>query len=104
MADPMRIRAKIEGDHCVVRVLMSHDMETGLRKDASGKLVPARFIHRVTADLNGRPVFSALWGPSVSKNPVLQFSFTGAHPGDKVRITWVDTDGDNRTDEAVVAG
>jgi len=103
MADPMRIRAKMEGDHCVVRVLMSHEMETGLRKDASGKLVPAHFIQRVTANLNGKPVFSAQWGPAVSKNPVLQFSFAGARPGDKVQITWVDTRGDTRTDEAVVA-
>ena len=104
MAGPMKMRAVASGGVVDIRVLMTHPMETGLRKDASGKLVPARFIHRVTADLNGRPVFSALWGPSVSKNPVLQFSFTGAHPGDKVRITWVDTNGDSRTDEAVVAG
>ena len=104
MSDPMRIRAKVEGDRCVVRVLMSHEMETGLRKDAAGHLIPAHFIHRVTATLNGKPVFSALWGPAVSKNPVLQFSFAGAKAGDKVQITWVDTKGDTRTDEAVVAG
>jgi len=102
MADPMRIRAKIEDGHCVVRVLMSHEMETGLRKDAAGKLVPAHFIYRVTANLNGRPVFSAQWGPAVSKNPVLQFSFTGARAGDRIQITWVDTRGETRTDEAVV--
>jgi len=102
MPDPMRIRAKIEGDRCVVRVLMSHEMETGLRKDASGQLVPAHFIRRVTATVNGKPVLNALWGPAVSKNPVLQFSFTGARPGDKVQITWVDTKSETRTDEAAI--
>lgn len=41
MADPMRIRAQAAGDKTTVRVLMSHEMETGQRKDAEGKTVPA---------------------------------------------------------------
>jgi sulfur-oxidizing protein SoxZ len=48
MADPMRIRAKAEGDKTTVRVLMSHEMETGQRKDASGKVIPAWYIQEVT--------------------------------------------------------
>ena len=40
MADPMRIRAQSAGDKATVRVLMSHEMETGLRKDAAGKTIP----------------------------------------------------------------
>jgi len=103
MADPMRIRAKMEGDKTVVRVLMSHEMETGQRKDASGKLVPAWFIQEVTATCNGKTVLSAQWGPAVSKNPYLQFQFSGAKAGDKVNVTWVDNKGDKRSDEAVIA-
>ena len=103
MADPMRIRAKMEGDKTVVRVLMSHEMETGQRKDASGKLVPAWFIQEVTATCNGKTVLSAQWGPSVSKNPYLQFQFSGAKAGDKVNVTWVDSKGDKRSDEATIA-
>jgi sulfur-oxidizing protein SoxZ len=99
----MRIRARIEGGQCVVRVLMAHEMETGQRKDATGRLVPAWFIQRVTATHAGRVVFSASWGPAVSKNPVLQFSFAGAKAGDRVQITWLDTRGERRTDEAVVS-
>jgi len=103
MADPMRIRAKIEGDKTVVRVLMSHEMETGQRKDASGKLVPAWFIQDVTATWNGKTVMSAQWGPAISKNPYLQFQFSGAKAGDKVTVAWTDNRGDKRTDEAVIA-
>ena len=40
MADPMRIRAQSSGDKATVRVLMSHEMESGQRKDASGKPCP----------------------------------------------------------------
>jgi sulfur-oxidizing protein SoxZ len=103
MADPMRIRAKVEGSNAIVRVLMSHEMESGQRKDASGALVPAMHINEVTASLNGKVVLTADWGSGVSKNPFLQFNVKGAKAGDKVTITWRDTSGDTRTDEAVVA-
>ena len=103
MADQMRIRAQMAGDKATVRVLMSHEMETGLRKDAAGKAVPAWFIQEVTAQLNGKPVLNAQWGPSVSKNPFLQFSVKGAKPGDKIAVTWRDNKGDSRTDEAAVS-
>ena len=103
MSDPMRIRAQVSGDKAVVRVLMSHEMETGQRKDASGKLVPAWFIQEVVAQLNGKPVMSAQWGPAVSKNPFLQFTVKGAKAGDKIAVTWKDTKGDTRTDEATVS-
>ena len=103
MADPMRIRAAVNGDVTEVKVLMSHPMETGQRKDASGKLVPAHFIEKVTATCNGKTVLTADWGPAVSKNPFLAFRFKGAKAGDKVSITWVDTAGETRTDEATIS-
>lgn len=103
MADPMKIRANLQGDKCQVRVLMSHEMETGQRRDGSGKLVPAWHITTVEARHNGKTVLSAQWGPSVAKNPFLQFSFAGAKAGDKVQITWVDNRNETRTDEATVA-
>ena len=103
MADPMRIRAQTQGSGAVVRVLMSHEMETGQRKDAAGKTIPAWHITDVSATLNGKPVFAAEWGPAVAKNPFLQFSLKGAKAGDKVAVTWKDNRGDTRTDEATVS-
>lgn len=103
MADPMRIRAQASGDKTVVRVLMSHEMETGQRKDSAGKVIPAWFIQEVSATHNGKPVLSAQWGPAVAKNPFLQFTIKGAKAGDKVAISWVDNRGDKRTDEATVS-
>jgi len=103
MADPMRIRAQAAGDKTTVRVLMSHEMETGQRKDAAGKVIPAWHIQEVTAQLNGKTVMTAQWGPAVSKNPFLQFTIKGAKAGDKVTVSWVDNRGDKRTDEATVS-
>ena len=103
MADPMRIRAQAAGDKATVRVLMSHEMESGQRKDSAGKLVPAWFIQEVTASHNGKVVLTAEWGPSVSKNPFLQFIVKGAKAGDKIAVTWRDNRGETRTDEATVS-
>ncbi len=103
MADPVRIRAQVQGDKAVVRVLMSHEMETGQRKDSAGKVIPAWHISDVTATHNGKPVLSAEWGPAVAKNPFLQFTIKGAKAGDKVAVTWKDNRGETRTDEATVS-
>ena len=102
MADPMRIRAQAAGSAATVRVLMSHEMETGQRKDSAGKVIPAHFIQEVTATHNGKTVLSAFWGPAISKNPYLQFQFSGAKVGDKLQVTWTDNKGEKRTDEAVI--
>lgn len=103
MADPMRIRAQAAGDKATVRVLMSHEMESGQRKDVAGKIVPAWFINEVSASHNGKVVMTAEWGPAVSKNPFLQFVVKGAKAGDKIAVSWKDTKGDSRTDEATVS-
>jgi sulfur-oxidizing protein SoxZ len=103
MADPMRIRAQAAGDKTTVRVLMSHEMETGQRKDSAGKVIPAWFIQEVSASHNGKTVLTAEWGPSIAKNPFLQFVLKGAKAGDKVAISWVDNKGDKRSDEATVS-
>lgn len=103
MSDPMRIRAQVKGDVATVRVLMSHEMESGQRKDSAGNLVPAMHITEVSAMLNGKVVLTADWGSAVSKNPFLQFMVKGAKVGDKVTITWKDTKGDTRTDEATAS-
>jgi len=99
----MRIRATLTGDVVEVKVLMSHPMETGLRKDADGTLVPTHYINTVKASCNGKEVLTADWGPAVSKNPFLAFRFKGAAKGDKVSITWNDSKGESRTDEAEIS-
>jgi sulfur-oxidizing protein SoxZ len=103
MADPMKIRAAMSGDKVEVKVLMSHEMETGQRKDSKGATIPAHFIQSVTATHNGKVVLSAQWGPAVSKNPFLSFKFAGGKPGEKVSVTWTDNKGDKRTDEATIS-
>jgi sulfur-oxidizing protein SoxZ len=103
MPDPMKIRANQIGDATEVKVLMSHEMETGQRKDAQGNVIPAWFIQHVDVSCAGRNVLSAQWGTAIAKNPFLSFKFKGGQKGDRIVITWVDNRGEKRTDEATVA-
>lgn len=102
MADPMKIRAQMQGDTADIRVLMSHPMETGQRKDPQGKAVPAHHIQSITATVAGKLVLDGQIGTAVSRNPVFGFRVKGVKAGDKVVITWVDNKGDKRTDEATI--
>ena len=103
MGNPMKIRAANKDGVTEVKVLVSHEMETGQRKDSAGKVIPAWFIQEVSATHNGKAVMSAQWGPAVSKNPFMQFAFKGGKVGDKLAVSWVDNRGDKRTDEVAIS-
>jgi sulfur-oxidizing protein SoxZ len=103
MTSPMRIRATEKDGEVDVRVLMKHDMETGQRKDEAGSLVAAWFIQRIDAKVGDKVVFSAEFGPSVSKDPFLHFKLKGSvKKGDALAITWADNKGESRTDKVDV--
>jgi sulfur-oxidizing protein SoxZ len=103
MGNPMKIRAKTDGQITDVKILMSHVMETGLRKNEQGELIPARFIQFVTVTYQDRTVLHAQWGPAVSANPYLAFKFEGGQKGDKLQVKWTDNTGDSRADEVAIA-
>lgn len=103
MPDPIKMRITLDGDRAIVKVLMPHPMETGLRKDAAtDTFVPMHYIHHVVATHNGRPVLDAQWSRSVSKNPFLEFHVRGAKSGDRIAVTWEDNHGDSQSQEVVI--
>jgi sulfur-oxidizing protein SoxZ len=102
MGNPMKIRAANKDGVTEVKVLVSHEMETGQRKDAAGAVVPAWFITELIAKHNDKIVLSSEFGPSISKNPYLAFKFKGGAKGDKIVVSWKDNKGDTRSDEAVI--
>ena len=94
MSDKIRIRAFLKKDIATIKVIISHPMETGLRKDKeSGKTIPAHYITEVNALLNDEKVLTCQWGSGVSKNPYLSFDLKDSKAGDKVRVVWSDNQG-----------
>lgn len=93
MASTIRIRAIASGDTTEVQSLIQHPMDSGFVKDAQGKIIPAHHIEVVQFEHGGKTVFTAFWGPAVSKDPYLKFSFKGAKKGDELTVSWVDNKG-----------
>ena len=94
MAKSIRVRAKAKGGVTTVKALITHPMETGLRKNKkTGKKIPAHFIQEVVCKHNGANVMTANWGPAVSKNPYVSIQLSGAKVGDAIELSWVDNKG-----------
>jgi sulfur-oxidizing protein SoxZ len=103
MARETKIRTRTQEGAVEVLVLVTHPMETGMRKDkASGQVIPAHFIQELNIELNGKLMASASLGIGVSENPLLGFRSKTAKKGDKLKISWKDNKGEAGTAEAVV--
>ena len=104
MANTIKIRARLSGDTTTVKALISHPMETGLRKNSkTGETIPAHFIQEVVCEHKGETVMTAQWGPAISKNPYLSFRFKGAEKGDTLTLRWVDNKGESDSIETKIA-
>jgi sulfur-oxidizing protein SoxZ len=93
MPSTIRMRAIASGDTTEVQALVQHPMDSGFVKDAQGKLIPPHYIQVVEFEHAGKVVFTANWGPAISKDPYIKFSFKGAQKGDDLTISWVDNKG-----------
>ncbi len=102
MAKSIKLRASAKGDEVTVKCLITHPMETGSRKDKAGKPIPAHYITEVTGEHGSNKVMTAYWGGGVSKNPYLSFKFKGGKPGDEVKISWVDNQGNSDSSSAKI--
>ena len=102
-AGPMKMRATANGGVTDIRVLMTHPMETGQRKDPEGKLIPTHFIQNVTVKLNGKVVLDSQISQGVSRNPVFTFRVKGGAKGDRIEVSWLDNLGDTNSTETAVA-
>ena len=95
MADRPRVKMPNEakrGEIIVIKTLIAHPMESGVRKDAGGIIIPRRILNRFVCSFNGKQVFACDFEPSVSANPFLQFSARVEADG-VYTFTWTDDDG-----------
>ncbi|MEZ5628747.1 MAG: thiosulfate oxidation carrier complex protein SoxZ [Rhodocyclaceae bacterium] len=102
MTEPVRIRATASEGVTQVRLMATHPMENGRRRLPDGSLVAAHHITDLTVLHNTRVVLQARFGPSVSRDPYLVFSFAGGAPGETVSVSWRDNRGAQRSDSVTI--
>lgn len=81
------------GEIFEVRTIIGHPMETGLRYNSSGLLIPVRIVERFTCRIGDEEAFRAELEPAIAANPYLGFSLRLERSAD-LSFEWVDTSGD----------
>ena len=80
------------GEVIEVKTLISHDMESGQRKDSGGNTIPRKIIKEFKATFNGKEVLRVDWHPAVSANPYQSFFVCVPETG-TFEFVWTDDDG-----------
>lgn len=78
-----------EGEIVIVRAMVAHIMETGLRPDGSGGTVPRNIINHFECTFDGEPILSWRLDTAVSRNPFLEFRFRAERSG-ALEMVWTD--------------
>jgi sulfur-oxidizing protein SoxZ len=102
MSTDIRPRVRIPksskpGEVVLIKTLVTHPMESGLRRDASGAIIPRSIINRFTAELNGAMIVDMTLEQAISSNPYIEFEARVDQPGEFV-FTWHDDEGTVYTD------
>lgn len=89
------------GEPFEVKTLITHAMESGQRRDESGKLIARQILNRFACALNGREVIAMDLAPAIAANPYIAFMMTANEPG-TLDFTWVDDDGNVFTEQVAL--
>ena len=90
-----------KGEVVEIKTLLAHPMESGLRKDDAGALVPRKIINRCTCEFNGTLAFACDLEPAIAANPYFQFTVRLQESG-TFRFTWIDDDGTATTADETI--
>ncbi len=104
MVEKTRLRVPTQakkGEIIQIKTLTSHPMETGLRKDENGKIIPRDILNKFTCMFNGKPLFSADLEQAISANPYIEFTAKMEESG-TFSFAWTDDNGTVTTAEASI--
>lgn len=98
MANSDRVKARIpakakKGEIIEIKTQVTHDMESGQRKDKDGKTLPRRIISKFVVTFNNQPVMNADWYPGVAINPFTTFPMAVTESG-TIKLAWHDEGGE----------
>jgi sulfur-oxidizing protein SoxZ len=97
MADTAETRLRVpatakSGEVITIKTLISHPMQSGFQKDASGKTIPREIINSFACTYNGKQVFKMDLNPAISANPYIAFNVRVDKSG-TFAFTWTDDNG-----------
>jgi sulfur-oxidizing protein SoxZ len=80
------------GEVFSVKTLISHPMETGLRHDDQGNVIPRKIVNKFTCRHNGVVVFSVDLHEAMAANPFIEFYLRATESG-RLEFVWEEDGG-----------
>ena len=81
-----------KGEIFQVKALISHQMETGLRHDNEGNVIPRKIINKFVCRYKGDDVFVADLHEAIAANPYLEFYLRATESG-RLEFVWEEDGG-----------
>ena len=81
-----------EGEIFQVKALISHQMETGLRRDNKGDVIPRKIINKYACRYNNVVLFGVDLHEAVAANPYLEFYLRATESG-RLEFIWAEDGG-----------
>ncbi|MGE5511815.1 MAG: thiosulfate oxidation carrier complex protein SoxZ [Bacteroidota bacterium] len=90
-----------KGEIFEIKTLITHDMETGYRRDSEGRPIPRDILNRLVVRYDSEEIFSADLFPGVSANPYVAFTTVATTSGE-MTFAWTDDSGATYTEKVAI--
>ena len=84
--------AAAKGEIFQIKTLISHQMETGLRRDDQGDVIPRKIINKFVCRYNDVVVFAVDLHEAVAANPYIEFYLRATESG-RLEFVWEEDGG-----------
>ena len=84
--------AAAKGEVFQIKTLISHQMETGLRRDDQGDVIPRKIINKFVCRYNDVVVFGVDLHEAVAANPYIEFYLRATESG-RLEFIWEEDGG-----------
>jgi sulfur-oxidizing protein SoxZ len=84
--------AAAKGEILQIKALISHQMETGLRRDNQGDVIPRKIINKFVCRYNDDVVFGVDLHEAVAANPYIEFYLRATESG-RLEFVWEEDGG-----------
>ena len=89
------------GEILTVKIVLSHIMETGYRRDISGRVIPRNIVTWFSCVYDGEEVFRCEMTQAVAANPYLGFTVVATRSAPMV-MSWADDEGVRYREEIAI--
>jgi sulfur-oxidizing protein SoxZ len=85
-------RTAAKGEIIQIKTLIEHQMETGLRRDSKGEVIPRKIINQFVCRYHDEVVFSVDVNEAVAANPYFEFYLRATTSG-RLDFVWKEDGG-----------